>query len=241
MAVRDLSSDFLAARTAPPAVPPAFLTRPRLHRLLDAIGTVPVTVLSAGPGWSKTVAAASWASTARAGSRAAVPPVAWLTLDEQDNDFQVFADAVLAALRTAGAAPTATAAAATDITDLAAGDVTGRLTAAINAVPAGTVLILADLHVITDPTVLDYLTQLTKRDPPLHLMLPSRIDPVLPLHRLRIDDRLSEIRAADLAFTPTRPRRCWSPWDTACAATTCGCWCTAPKGGPPGCGWPRCS
>lgn len=65
-------------------------------------------------------------------------PVAWLSLDEQNNDFPVFADAVLAALRTAGDAPTTmTEAATTDMTDLAAGDVTGR--SAINAVPTGTV------------------------------------------------------------------------------------------------------
>jgi len=50
----------------------------------------------------------------------------------------VFADAVLAALRIAGDAPTTnTEAATTDMTDLAAGDVTGR--SAINAVPTGTV------------------------------------------------------------------------------------------------------
>lgn len=52
----------------------------------------------------------------------------------------------------------------------------------------------------------DYLTQLTRRNVPVHLVLLSRIDPALSLHPVRIADRLSEIRAADLAFTPRRNR-----------------------------------
>ena len=72
----DLSGGFLTPGTTPPAVPPHFLMRPRLKTLLDAACTVPVTVLSAGPGWGKTVAATSWASTLPTAGHDAVPPVA---------------------------------------------------------------------------------------------------------------------------------------------------------------------
>ena len=64
------------------------------------------------------------------------------------------------------------------------------------------ILALDDFQVIQDSTILPVLEQLViNPPPPLHLVLLTREDPPLPLARLRANDRLTEIRAADLRFT----------------------------------------
>ena len=66
-----------------PCTPPGFLFRARLHNRLER-ATGPLTLVSAGPGWGKSMLLASWVQTRRAS--AARAPVAWLTADCDDND-----------------------------------------------------------------------------------------------------------------------------------------------------------
>ena len=65
---------------------------------------------------------------------------------------------------------------------------------------AGAVLVLDDFHVIDHPEILESVAVLLRHESPLRLLLITRSDPVLPLHRLRVDGGLLEIRSADLAF-----------------------------------------
>jgi LuxR family maltose regulon positive regulatory protein len=65
------------------------------------------------------------------------------------------------------------------------------------------VLVLDDYHVIETAVIHDALTFLLSHVPPtLHLVIASRADPPLPLPRLRARGELTELRAADLRFTP---------------------------------------
>ena len=90
----------LRLRASPPAVPPGVVRRPRLEdRLTDAVAH-PVTLVSAGPGYGKTLTLASWI---RLGS--APGATAWLTMDEADNDLQAFWSDVLGALTIGDALP----------------------------------------------------------------------------------------------------------------------------------------
>ena len=74
--------------------------RPRLEDRLTAGAAGPVTLVSAGPGYGKTLTLASWAR------RAAAPAaVAWLAVDETDNDLQTFWSDVLGALTIGDAVP----------------------------------------------------------------------------------------------------------------------------------------
>ena len=69
-------------------------------------------------------------------------------------------------------------------------------------------LVLDDYHLIDAPDVQEGMAFLLDHLPPrLHLVIASRADPALPLARLRARGELVEIRAADLRFTPRRPRR----------------------------------
>jgi LuxR family maltose regulon positive regulatory protein len=69
--------------------------------------------------------------------------------------------------------------------------------------PEQVVLVLDDYHLVEAPPVHDSLAVLLERLPPqLRLVLASRADPPLPLARLRAGGQLTELREADLRFTP---------------------------------------
>ena len=171
------------------------LPRPRITKLI-AQGTrwCPLTVLTAPAGAGKTMALALWA--------AAEPgPVAWVGLDELDNRPGVFWAYVVAALRRSGVAvPAALPAAARG---RAAGHVfLLRLAAALAAQDPPVTLVLDDLHLLTDPGVLDRLDYVLRNaGAGLRLVVSARMDPPLPVHRYRLAGQLAEIRASDLAFT----------------------------------------
>ena len=135
------------------------------------------------------------------------PAVAWLSLDASDNDPRTFSRYLLAAFH--AAAPVL----AFDQSDAdpraragpAAADETSVLANLLNDVADlahDVVLVLDDYHVITAPQVHELLIFLIEHAPPqLHIAIATRVDPPLPLARLRVRGDLTEVRAADLRFT----------------------------------------
>ena len=74
----------------------------------------------------------------------------------------------------------------------------------ITTIPDNFILVLDDYHVIDSKPVDEALTFLLEHLPPqMHLVIASREDPHLPLARLRARSQLTELRAADLRFTPS--------------------------------------
>src|SRR5204862_2971315 len=74
---------------------------------------------------------------------------------------------------------------------------------ALSTLPTDAVLVLDDYHLIDAPPIHNALAFLLDHLPPqLHLILTTRADPPLPLTRLRARGQLTELRAADLRFTP---------------------------------------
>ncbi len=73
----------------------------------------------------------------------------------------------------------------------------------IIAIPDHFLLVLDDYHLIDSEPVDQALTFLVEHLPPqMHLVIATREDPHLPLARLRARGQLTELRAADLRFTP---------------------------------------
>ncbi len=173
--------------------------RPRLTRKLDA-GAVAgrrLTLISAPAGFGKTTVLSEWI----AASRLADPDlrVGWLSLDESDNDPVRFLTYLVAALDASHGTATSTR-----------GDVTrsmeSTLTELVNDVShhaSRILLVLDDFQLIEDAPIRDAVTFLLDHSPPnLHIAIASRSDPLLPVARLRARDELTELRAADLRFTP---------------------------------------
>jgi LuxR family transcriptional regulator, maltose regulon positive regulatory protein len=189
------SDPVLASKITVPGVPGWAVPRPRITTLIaEGARRCPLTVVTGPPGAGKTVALASWA--------AAEPgPVAWVSLDGYDNRPGVFWSHVVAALRRSGVAVPKTLPAArrgrpADHVFLL------RLASALAAADPPVILVLDDLHLLADPKVLDELDYgLRNTGPGLRLVVSSRMDPLLPLHRYRLAGELAEIRAGDLAFS----------------------------------------
>lgn len=188
--------DLLTFRTTPPAVPPGFLERPRLDEGLTAAAIRPLTVLCAGPGHGKTLALASW-KIARPSEK-----IAWLSLDEADNDPQAFWFDLLGALTINGAIPVNSS--LRDLIPAVRFDTHALklISAGLATLPEPVVLVLDDFHVITDSRVQHSFEKLLDQQPQqLHIILATRADPSLRLHRRRVAGELTEIRANELAFT----------------------------------------
>ncbi|MDQ6673598.1 MAG: AAA family ATPase, partial [Chloroflexota bacterium] len=159
-----------------------------LHRKL--------TLISAPAGFGKTTLVSAWA----AGSDR---QVAWLSLDDTDNDPTRFLIYLVAALRTI--MPTIGEALLDVLESPQPPPTESILTALINELtnlPRPSVLVLDDYHVIDAQPVDAALTFLVDHLPPqMHLVIATREVPQLPLARLRGRGQLSELRVADLRFT----------------------------------------
>ena len=154
-----------------------------------------LTVLAAPPGFGKTTLLAAWLAEA--------DRVAWLSLDEDDNDPARFFLYAVAALRSVepGLGARALAAHRTP----GAGLVDVVLPILLNELAAQEmelVLVLDDYHLITNDEIHEALAYLVERMPAsFRLVLATREDPPLPLGRLRARGQLAELRAGELRFS----------------------------------------
>jgi ATP/maltotriose-dependent transcriptional regulator MalT len=174
-----------------------FVPRPRLlARLSQGIGSG-LTVVCTPAGFGKTTMLGDWARRSRV-------PAAWLSLDAADNDPARFWRYVAAALDRVRPGTDAS------VTALLRGRQQPPLEAVATVVinelsipgEGRVALVLDDYHLVDAPPVHDSVTFLLDRLPPgLRLVLSSRVDPPLPLARLRGRGQLTELRAADLRFT----------------------------------------
>ncbi|WP_256855763.1 LuxR C-terminal-related transcriptional regulator [Ornithinimicrobium cryptoxanthini] len=190
-------SPLAAARLTVPLPSTRLISRERVTRLLDRAVARPLTLVSAGPGTGKTLAVATWVREGRAPG-----PVAWVTLDRVVGVPSRFWGAVLTALERALEPGTlGVVQSPRSVDDEFVEALHGRL--------AGhqVVLVLDDVHELP-ADVLDGLDQLLRLPPEgLHVVLISRHDPSLSLHRHRLAGHLGEVRAADLAFTSAETRQ----------------------------------
>ena len=187
----------LRLRASPPAVPPGFIDRPRLTDRLTEASTHMLTLISAGPGYGKTLTAAAWAR-----SGGPVGKAAWLSIDETDNDLQAFWSDVLGSLATAGALPAGSALSEVRPTAGFGAPELQLVRVGLAELTSEVTLVLDDFHLVRNPRVLESVGQLLDRQlPQLRLVLTARADPALRLHRLRVSGAVADLRADDLAFT----------------------------------------
>lgn len=199
-----MTTPLLATKLYLPHPPAHFVSRPRLIDRLNAEGDTRLILISAAAGSGKTTLLSEWIAPSLTLSRRAGEGIAWLSLDEGDNDPARFWTYVIAALQTRH--PSLGAAARSLLASPQPAPAESILTPLLNDLTALTdpiVLVLDDYHVIESRAIHDGLTFLLDHLPPqLRVILATRSDPPLPLGRLRARGQLLELRAADLRFTP---------------------------------------
>ncbi len=184
-------------------LPPARIEQIERPQLTNAICTAlqqrRLVLLAAAAGAGKTTLAA-------AACRASAMPTAWLTLDADDSDQALFLASLIAALQTI--APACGAATLSLLPQLDTRTLTLRrligvlINETLSALPTPCVLVLDDLHVLSDPALFDALDYFIEHLPPqLRLLITTRHEPPLGLARLRARGQLAELQLADLRFS----------------------------------------
>jgi LuxR family maltose regulon positive regulatory protein len=174
---------------------PSLVARPALFGRLSAGYDGGVTLISAPAGSGKSVLLRSWIEAAGMGER-----TAWVSVERDESDEQRFWLAVVEALRTA-------AGMGGPIDDLGPAPgfdgvgVVERIIDGARSLDEPLLFVIDDLHHLLEPRALAALEVLLDRRPPqLRVVLSTRHDPPLGLHRLRLAGELTELRATDLRF-----------------------------------------
>ncbi len=157
-------------------------------------------MMVAPPGFGKTTLLGQW-------NRSDARPFAWLSLDAADDDPVVLWTYMTAAVASAlGAEGQRRSEAKSPALDIEA--VVPKLVSALAALDEDVVVVVEDLHWITNPVSVTTLTRFMKERPPnVTVALSARSDPRLPLGELRVSLDLLELGASDLGFTREETER----------------------------------
>lgn len=179
--------------------PPRFLrtvTRPRLLAILEDASASRVVLVVGPPGSGKSTLLAEWAGAL------APQELVWVTVaadDDSPTSFDLLLTEALGRLL-----PDLATELADGFTSVEAVEQTLDALAAAepDGEPSDRYLVLDDAHLLRHPTVRRLLLCVAERSPRwLHLVLASRADPAMPLHRMRVLGDLLEVREEDLRFS----------------------------------------
>ena len=186
----------IATKLRPPAVRDQVVPRERLLEALRTGSGLGLSLVACPAGYGKTTLLAAWRE-----AEAARKPVAWLTLDEGDNDPVVLWSYVMEALRRACpeiSPPAPEMAGAASIVPMVLPGLVNELDELGEAA-----LILDDFHRLSGGAARESVAWFVDHAPPaFQLVLSTRTEPDFPLAALRAHGDLLELRADDLRFTP---------------------------------------
>ncbi len=170
--------------------------RPRLIDYLNHNLDRNFTLISAPAGYGKTTLLVQWLNEIER-------PVAWLSLDEYDNDLALFLSYFLAAVRSLYPQGAERTYALLQAPSLPSPEViSAMLINDISALEEAFILALDDYHAIEDEVIREVIIHLIAHIPQnLHLVIATRQDPPLPLPRLRASWAMKEVRSNALRFT----------------------------------------
>ena len=179
---------------------PGLVPRARLIERLDQGRERKLTLVSAPAGFGKTTLLAEWVAATPASER----PVAWVSLDQSDNDPALFWAYFITALQKvqSGMGESALSLLHSHQSPPIESVLT-TLINEINTIEDHFSLILDGFHVLDAQPVHSAIAFLLDHLPlQMHLVIATRSDPPLPLARLRGRGESTEVRASDLRFTP---------------------------------------
>ena len=202
--------ELLATKLNIPRTRPDLLGRSRLIQRLDQGMARGLMVVCTPAGFGKTTLLAGWAANARW-------PVAWLSLDPEDNDPMRFWRYVVAALdRVAGGTGEHVLPLLSPPSVMSSQIVVTALVNQLQVAPEEFALVLDDYHLIDTGSIHDDMAFLLGHLPPqLHVVITSRSDPPLPLARLRARASWPSCRPPTCGSHQRSRRPCWG---------RCGAW-----------------
>ena len=193
-----MSIPVLTTKLYVPPLRTEVVLRPNLIARLNGGLNRKLTLISAPAGFGKTTLVSEWTAQCER-------PVAWLSLDEGDNNPTCFLIYFVAALQTVAPKIGETALGILQAPQSQPPSTETILTTLLNEITTikdGFVLVLDDWHVLDSKPIDEALAFLLKYLPrQMHLVIATREDPQLPLAQLRARGQLTELRAADLRFT----------------------------------------
>ena len=196
-AVAPPGPELVWAKLWPPAARAGLIPRAGLLSRLQAGVQSRLCLVDAPAGSGKTTVLTQWRAIAGAGR------VAWLSLEEGDNDPRRFWTYVVEAMRIVepGVGVATLAALGGPSADLYRAVLPGLLNE-LGAVGRPLFLVLDDYHLISDPSCHQTLGFFLEHLPAgVHVVLATRVDPPLPLARMRARGELAELRVPDLQFS----------------------------------------
>jgi LuxR family transcriptional regulator, maltose regulon positive regulatory protein len=196
-----LAAPLLTTKFYIPPPPPGDLTRPRLFSLLDEVlsESKRLGLVCAPAGYGKTTLVADWIRTLKAHSYQLPVAVAWLSLEESENDPQQFLLYLIESLQRALGSDAEIALLAQSIPASTPQAILSRLVNLLSAQPGTLLLVLDDYQAIRSPEIHNNLAFLIEHLPPsAHLIITTRSDPSLPLHRYRARGQVAEVRLDEL-------------------------------------------
>jgi LuxR family maltose regulon positive regulatory protein len=172
------------------------IERPHLLAHLNRGLDRKLTLVSAPAGYGKTTVVAVWLQDSPR-------PVAWLSLDKHDNDLLGFLNYFVATIQTIFPTACPQTRSLGQLPQPPTLDfIAATLTNELADLPEDFVVVLDDYHLINDSSIHQLLTELLDHLPlQMHLVIATRIDPALPLAKLRVQQQLTELRRTQLSFT----------------------------------------
>jgi LuxR family transcriptional regulator, maltose regulon positive regulatory protein len=193
---------FALAKFRPATLPATLVARSELQDRLAAGAGQRLTVVVGPAGAGKSVLVSSWAATRPSGM------TSWLSCDEADADPVRFWTGFIEAPQVVAPWFGADAADLLAMDGVMSADVTASIANDAAKLPAGSAVIVDDFQYAT-AAVWGDVTDLVERWPAgtAQLVLSTRFDPPLRLHRLRMAGELCELRDRDLFFSLAESRR----------------------------------
>jgi LuxR family maltose regulon positive regulatory protein len=189
------ASDLVASKLRPPLTRPGTVRHSSLVQRLARGGSRPIVSVVAPAGYGKTTLLSQWADCSG-------QPVAWVSVDEGDNDPKVLLSYVAAALDAVEPIDERVFDALASPVSSVPGSVVPRLGLAFSSMTSPVVLVLDDVHVLQNSECRAALSVLADHVPGgSRLVLAGRAEPPLRIARLRAEGRILEIGPGDLSLT----------------------------------------
>ena len=179
-----------------PTLPIAAVNRNELLRRLARAEESNFTLIAAPAGFGKSTLVSAWLAQSSL-------PSTWLSLDHGDADLAVFVEYFIAAVQAVYPGACAeTLALCQSALGAAPAELVSSLINELDALEGELVIVLDDYHAIDNQAVHRLVTTIVLHPPrALHLVICSRLDPPLPLAKLRAQGKMVELRAPDLRFS----------------------------------------